>query len=356
MMMRRLNRYIGKTVFFSICGTIMVLVSLGVISSLITEVGELKGNYTFSKAMLYVALNIPKAINEILSYGTFVGCVIGLGIHANANEIVVIRAAGVSMLRLTWAVLRPVIFVIGLGMLWGEYITPQLTQFAEASKEAAQLEGGGKPQFENRSWHREKNVYMRFDSVQKGKIIGIIQFKYDDNGELLSSFFAEQAIFQAEKNTWQLEQVDQSVFQDGRVDTFHFTSLAWDTALTPEQLDVLVASAENLSIRSLYYNARYRDQQGLDSRRYWLSFWKKVLQPLIVIGLALVGMSFIFGSLRESTMGFRLTLAVMVGFVFKVIQDFLGSSSAVFGFNPLFAVLVPALICCLIGIVLLRRA
>ncbi len=356
MMMRRLNRYIGKTVFFSICATIMILVSLSVISSLIAEVGELEGNYTFSKALLYVGLNIPKTINDILSYGTFVGCVIGLGVHANANEIVVVRAAGVSMLRLTWAVLRPVIFVIGLGMLWGEYITPQLTQYAEASKELAQLEGGGKPRLENRNWHREKNAYMRFNSVQSGKIIGVTQFNHDDNGKLVSSFFAEQAIFQTGKNTWQLEQVDQSVFHEEKIETYYFASLPWDTQLTPEQLDVLVASAENLSIRSLYYNARYRDQQGLDSRRYWLSFWKKVLQPFIVIGLALVGMSFIFGSLRESTMGFRLTLAVMVGFVFKVIQDFLGSSSAVFGFHPLLAVLIPALICFSVGVVLLRRA
>jgi lipopolysaccharide export system permease protein len=45
-----------------------------------------------------------------------------------------------------------------------------------------------------------------------------------------------------------------------------------------------------------------------------------------------------------------------VGFVFKIGQDLLGPSSLVFGFPPLLAVLIPAAICALAGLVMLRRA
>jgi len=45
-----------------------------------------------------------------------------------------------------------------------------------------------------------------------------------------------------------------------------------------------------------------------------------------------------------------------VGFVFRIAGDLLGPSSQVFGFPPLLAVLIPAGICALAGVWLLRRA
>ena len=47
---------------------------------------------------------------------------------------------------------------------------------------------------------------------------------------------------------------------------------------------------------------------------------------------------------------------LLIGFAFKIAQDLLGPASLVFGFSPLFAVLLPAGICALAGIWLLRRA
>ncbi|MND91619.1 Lipopolysaccharide export system permease protein LptG [compost metagenome] len=81
-----------------------------------------------------------------------------------------------------------------------------------------------------------------------------------------------------------------------------------------------------------------------------------MLQPLVTAALVLMAISFIFGPLRSVTLGQRVFTGVVIGFVVRISQDLLGPSSLVFGFSPLFAVLVPAGICALAGIVLLRRA
>ncbi|MCY1249178.1 LPS export ABC transporter permease LptG [compost metagenome] len=47
---------------------------------------------------------------------------------------------------------------------------------------------------------------------------------------------------------------------------------------------------------------------------------------------------------------------VLVGFVFRIIQDLLGPSSQVFGFSPLLLVALPAGVCALAGVWMLRRA
>lgn len=351
--MRRINRYLGKTVLAAIFGALLVLVSLLVISELVAEMGDLEGDYDFAAALIYVALLVPGIIYEYLSYATFLGCVIGLGIHASANELVVLRAAGVSLVRIGWAVMRPVLLVITLGFAWGEYVTPLTAELAENTRSAALADEDDAPT--NGVWHRDGNEIAYFESVQSnGRLFGITRYRFDDSGRLLSSLYAREGIYQ--NGYWQLENGSESVFRGSHVEQRQFVQRSWRTELSPDQLKLLVLKPESLSIQNLYRYAQSRDKQGLDSRRYWLSFWQKVLQPLTILGLVLVGISFIFGSLRESTMGFRLTLAVLVGIVFEMSQNLLGTSSLALGFPPALAVFFPALASVAFGTWLLKRS
>ena len=130
----------------------------------------------------------------------------------------------------------------------------------------------------------------------------------------------------------------------------------WDIELTPELLGTVVLAPDALSISGLWRYSHYLAEQGLNNGTYWLAFWSKVLQPLVTAALVLMAISFIFGPLRSVTLGQRMFTGVLVGFIFRIAQDLLGPSSLVFGFSPLLAVLVPAGICALAGVWLLRRA
>jgi lipopolysaccharide export system permease protein len=112
----------------------------------------------------------------------------------------------------------------------------------------------------------------------------------------------------------------------------------------------------DLSVQGLWSYSQFLDHQGLNNGSYLLAFWKKLLQPLSTLTLVLVAISFIFGPLREVTMGFRVFIGVLVGIVFRTTQDMLGPASLVYGFDPIYASGVPILICALLGAVLLKKA
>lgn len=78
--------------------------------------------------------------------------------------------------------------------------------------------------------------------------------------------------------------------------------------------------------------------------------------PLGTGVMVIVAISFIFGPLRSVTMGFRVFTGLIVGLLFKYMQDLLGPMSLVFGFNPVLAILIPILINGAIGAWLMRRA
>jgi lipopolysaccharide export system permease protein len=133
-------------------------------------------------------------------------------------------------------------------------------------------------------------------------------------------------------------------------------SLRWDTNVTPQLLTMEVVAPDKLPLLDLYRYTRYLQQQGLNADDFELAMWRKLLQPLAVSGLVLVAVSFIFGPLRDGTMGFRIFAGVIVGIVFRTSQDLLGPASLVFGFSPLYAALMPVVVCLLMGFALLSRA
>jgi lipopolysaccharide export system permease protein len=81
-----------------------------------------------------------------------------------------------------------------------------------------------------------------------------------------------------------------------------------------------------------------------------------VLQPLAIFSLVLVGIAFVFGPLRQATVGFRVFVGVLFGISFKLLSDILGPLSIVFEMPPMLAILAPIVICFALGLILLRRA
>jgi lipopolysaccharide export system permease protein len=196
---------------------------------------------------------------------------------------------------------------------------------------------------------------MHFNAVlPNGVLFGVTRYQFDSQGRLSSSSFSRRATFQGDH--W-LEE-DGTVTEIGEESSAKktFKLRRWDTDLSPDLLNVLVLEPEALSIQKLYSYSRYLEQQGIESNEYWLVFWQKVLQPFATASLVIIAISFIFGPLREVTTGFRIFTGVIVGIVFRTSQDLLGPSSLVFGFSPLIAVVVPIVICLLVGIVLLQRS
>ena len=113
---------------------------------------------------------------------------------------------------------------------------------------------------------------------------------------------------------------------------------------------------DKMSISELNAKISYMQTQGLDSAKFELGYWSKILQPLATIALVFVAISFIFGPLREATMGMRVVTGLIIGLCFKFLQDLLGPASLVFGFAPLVAVLLPIALCFLGSYLLFRRA
>lgn len=352
--MRKLDVYIGSSVFMAILAVLGIILGLASLFAFIDEMGDISETYTLWNAGEFVLMTAPRRLYDMLPMAGLIGCLIGLGSLASNSELTIMRAAGVSVGRIVWAVMKPMMVLMLAGVLIGEYVAPVTENKAQADRSLAQ--GGGEAQTSKRGlWHRQGEEFVHINTVQpNGLLLGVTRYRFDNERRIQSSSFARRAQYQ--QDHWQLTDVSTTLFRGDSTEVVKTAEERWDVALTPQLLNTVVMAPESLSITGLWDYIHYLSDQGLNNDRYWLAFWTKVLQPLVTAALVLMAISFIFGPLRSVTLGQRVFTGVLVGFTFRIAQDLLGPSSQVFGFPPLLAVLLPAAICALAGVWLLRRA
>ncbi|MDR2307722.1 MAG: LPS export ABC transporter permease LptG [Paucimonas sp.] len=352
--MVKLDRYIGQSVLLAIFAVLGIILGLASLFAFIDEMSDLSDTYTVMDASVYVLLTAPRRLYDMLPMAALIGCLIGLGSLASSSELTIMRAAGVSIGRIVWAVMKPMLVLMLVGLLVGEYVAPVTENKAQADRSLAQ--GGGEAQSSKRGmWHRQGEEFVHINAVQpNGLLLGVTRYRFDDQRKIQTSSFARKALYQDGK--WVLSEVATTYFHGDRTEVVNVPEEVWDVSVTPELLNTVVLAPESLSITGLWDYIHYLADQGLNNSRYWLAFWTKVLQPVVTAALVLMAISFIFGPLRSVTLGQRVFTGVLVGFAFRIVGDLLGPSSQVFGFPPLLAVLIPAAVCAVAGVWLMRRA
>jgi len=354
--MRKLKRYISRIVSSAVFVVLLVIVALDTLSAIVDQLDDLSEHYGILDVMFSVLLELPASIYEYIPLSCLVGCLIGLGMLASSSELVVIRAAGVNIRQIVWAVMRPILLFIVGGVLLGEYVSPYSNQLADSYKTLKQ-EGKASAHARHGHWHRERegNEYMHFNAVlPNGKLYGITRYQFNDSGVLVETSYVESAIHQGDY--WFEENGIVTSFNQEKIEQFTFNTREWHTQVSPDLLNVLVLDTQDLPMNRLKRQADYLDKQGLDSSEYRLIFWRKALQPLATASLVIIAISFILGPLRQTTMGFRVFVGIIVGLIFQSSQQILAPTSYLMGFSPMYAVLIPIAISFLLGVALIKKA
>jgi len=353
-MLTRLDRYVATQILSAVFVILLVVVGLDIIFEFVDQAADLNERYQISDLLYYLGLRIPSQLYEFMPLASLIGALVGLGMLASHSELTVMRAAGISISRIVVSVLKPALFLAVVALLLGEFVVPKTEQIAESSRALAQS-GGKALQSKHGIWHRQDNEFIHINAVDlEGTIYGVTRFKFDDMNRLMGTSFAEEGVFSGDG--WDLKQIQSTQLFDDRTQVDQQAAEHWVSGLTPTLLSVIVVEPVDLSISGLWSYTHYLGDQGLNATQYKLAFWSKVLQPAGILALVLVAISFVFGPLRSVSVGQRVIAGVVVGLIFKFSQDLLSPASAILGFTPLLASLIPIVICFLVGLILLRRA
>ncbi|WP_445621867.1 LPS export ABC transporter permease LptG [Kushneria sp. Sum13] len=351
MMFNRLDRYIARNVLMGMLIVHLIILGLDFTISFINDLGDTEGNYGTLQVLMYGVIRLPWRFYQYAPVSVLIGSLVGLGAMASSNELTVMRSAGFSLWRILIGVMKPLLIVVLLVMAVGEFAAPRTEMFGQAWRTELQE---GSAVSRSGGWQREGDSFYRFGSIRADNtLLDVNRFRYDGE-RLVEATHASRAVLDGED--WTLEDVDRTLIQKESTRSEHLDRLKWDTSLDPELLRLIITDRDSQSIGDLWRYGSYLNEQGISANDTWLYFWQKVLLPLTLASLVIIAASFIFGPLRSVAAGSRVFYGTVVGLVFKYVQDLLGPAATIFGFSPIWAIVVPMGACFALGFWLLRRA
>ncbi len=348
------DRYVGKAVLSGTLMVLLVLVGLTTFFSFIGQMNDIgKGYFGLSEAVQYVLLTMPRRTYEIFSMAALLGSLMGLGGLANHSELVVMRAAGISLFRIIRAALQAGLVLVVFVSILGEVVAPPLELEAQNLRALSQTK---KITFQGAQgfWARDGLSFISIKEILPGdRIKDITIFEFDENYQLRTQTYAKTATYV--KDRWLLNDISKSEISDKRIITTGFRTAEWESLLSADLLSVVIVKPEILAVWDLIKFIDYQQDNGLESARYELAFWTKLALPLSSLVMVLLSIPFVFGPLRDTGASQRLFVGVLTGIAFYLINKTLTHLSLVYGIPPVVAATGPSLAFLLVGLIAIKR-
>ena len=352
--MKVLDRYLGRVVILGSLLALLALVAIDLFFAFINEIQDLgRGSYGLRDVLVYLGLSVPERIHELFPMAALIGSLLGLGGLAASHELVAIRAAGVAVSRIVLAVMKAGLVLLVLAAGIGEWIAPATGQMAQQQRSLAQSQ-----RITHYSpygfWARDGDYFIRIREVRRDGSLGRIEvFELGTAGRLAAAHRAEAAVYA--DGRWQLQGVEGGRIGDRRLQLVRDVELNLASLLDPGLLGVVLVEPEGLSARDLYRYIEYRQRNDLETQRYELAFWKRLVAPFTSLVMLFLAVPFVFGPLRERGAGQRLLVGVLVGLGYYLLSQTLSHTGQVYGLPPLLSALTPPLLFLGWGLIQLRR-
>ncbi len=389
--MRTLDRYIGISVAKGYFLIMLILLSVFSFLEFVEQLDEVgKGDYRLADALIFITLTLPRRMLDLVPVTALLGGCIALGNLANGSELIAMRAAGVSVSRIAWSVMKAGIILMLAVAVVEELVAPPLQQFAQRRQSLA-LNGADRSDMERGFWSREGlrfinasqflngRIPARIDMTEQGfwsrdgrrfvNVRTILQgdtpadidiYIFDAQGRLQQLIHADSADI-GDGTNWVLLDVTRKVLLGTELIIDAFPSLPWRSFLAAEQIRTeerireLALPTQNLSPSDLYRYIGYLQDGGQPTERYELAFWHKLSLPLTTGAMVLLSIPFVFGSLRTVTMGQRIILGSMVGIAFYLTNRIIANVGLLLKLNAFLTAMLPVLVILVLAALLLRR-
>lgn len=349
-MMKILDQHIAGHLLKGYVQILLIFLSIFSLIVLVDEIDEVgRGRYTFWKASEYLLLTLPSRFVLLSPFVALLGSIMALGGLAQGRELTAMQAAGVSPVQIAGSVMKVGLVVMVIVACFQEYVNPRWDQEAIMRRSVA-LADSKAYKGKQGLWFREGLQFVNIQKIVYGEVPeGIDIFEFDETGQMTMVLHAQQADVQNPQK-WVLKNVDKKMIHGQEYSQKFFESVLWDLPLRQEEMHLLTLPAFTLSLSDLADYIEVLKGKNQNSLRYESAFWNKLFMPLTTGLMILVAFPFVFGPLRNSTVGKRMLLGSLAGIGYFLLTEVLEQFGLLMGISPMWTTALPFL--CLGGVTL----
>ena len=125
--------------------------------------------------------------------------------------------------------------------------------------------------------------------------------------------------------------------------------------IKPEMMNVLLISPDRMSVFDLNDFINYLKKNNQKTSRYEVSFWEKIIQPMMPIIMILFSVPFGFFQERSGGKFFKMFIGIIAGIAYQIFNTMIRHLSLLYDWQPFLSALIPTTIFFLIGIYMIMR-
>lgn len=348
-----LDRYIARTIVSGTLMTLLVLGSLLAFVDFVSEIGNVgKGQYTVLDAATYVLLSLPKRLYELFPTAVLLGSLLSLGTLASNSELIVVQAAGISIMRIVRAVLQAGLIVVIMVALIGELVVPHSERKAQTIRAVALKQNISLGQ--HGFWAKDSQLYINVGRVYPDYQLGNLEiYELDENKQLKQLIHAQSAYYK--NGSWLLKNVQRTQILGEGIVSDQLKTLEWPRLLNPDLFNVVSVKPATMSAIDLYRYSSYLRTNDLDASHYQLAFWIKVMTPISSMVMLLIALPFVFGSQRSTGSGYRVLVGLLLGIGFFMLNRTVNHLGQIYGVYPFVSASAPVILVAIAGMFAIRK-
>jgi lipopolysaccharide export system permease protein len=318
--MRTLDRHIAIHVIRGSVLTLLVLLAVFSIADFLDDLSNVgKANYSMTRAIEYMILTTPHRVFALFPLAAVIGSLIGLGTLAANKELVVVRAAGVSTMRIAGAAMMGAALLVVGAVLVGEVLAPYAERLA-LERRASALSNRIAMETRHGFWVRDGSSFINVRQLLPDNLMGDLYiYEFDEGNRLKVATHADWGKFVDGK--WNLRGIRQSIINEDGVTRREMDTASWFSRFEPDLADVVSVRLESLSALGLYRYIQYLRSNGLETARHELALWSKFAYPLATGVMILIALPLVLGRLGSVNIGQRIFVGALIAVSFHVIQQ-----------------------------------
>ncbi len=347
-----LDRYIMSNFVKGLLPVLMLLLALFSFLTLADELEEVgNGTFTLLDAFQVVLYSLPRLIVDLLPVTALLGGLMGLGVMANHQELIVARAMGMSRARMAYPVFLVSVSLAVTVALMQSMLIPiserEASQLRSRSLEETSMDAAARLNF----WTRSNGKIVHVNDVLFNSILRNVEiYDTNENGKLRQLIQAEQATSSG-VDTWLLENVVRTNLKGMQTTEDSLLQLEWPGLLSREQADILMLPLESLAPYNLLRYIVHMEENELATHHLRVILWSQMSVVIAVIAMGLLSLPMLAGSTRSFSASQRIVFGGIIGIAFYLLQQLSGHMANLFGLLPSVTIMTPVILLLVIAVV-----
>jgi lipopolysaccharide export system permease protein len=314
-----LSRHIFKEFISLVAGVLIGIVVVFLCVEFLQKADKLiKFHATLVQVATYFLYSIPSMISMSLPMATLIATLLSLGNLSRHNEIIAMRASGVSLTKIIAPLLAAGLLISALGFVNSEFIMPYYSSRAIYLRKVEIEKSQQRVMFQqSKLWLRGPDnsiANIELVSPNRNEMIGLNVYKLNPDYSVRERIKAGS--LEWKDGAWRLKQSTTYAFSGDEVRSRPSDGEVFNIVESPDDLGMIVKKSEEMSFGEMWDYVNRLKTSGYKAVAPEVDLHSKLAFPLASFLMVMISIPFSIHKLRAGGAAKGFALAVMIAFIY----------------------------------------